>query len=594
MRTFSARLYLKTNLKISIYTKILRMTQIIKTNSVDFNALVSKTSNISMDCQSQMINVLNKEFTEEENRWYIANLYVYMNYHPTKDFPINLETLVKLVGFANKENAKRTLKNNFTEGEDYKLLLVPRDEQVKTNGGAGLNKETVMLNIDTFKNMCMLVKTEKSKEIRKYYVKLENIYNQIVSGEIEDNKRQLERQKKLIEDKDVIIKNNEYVKKIEKHKFLIEKFKYKKCVYIAEIGKNLRKIGSSKNIETRLLGLNTDYGTCIFLDIFECDNFREIEDSILRDSEIVKNLYKNPVHNHKNPQEVVQLTDSFTYLHLIEIVNKYLKQGFFLSPDKQLESKRIDFLEYLIKEKQYSLTDIEKLSKITFSKQATIEEKDTDEQIVIGNKTEPVVEKLIKARSIDKIDPETLSVLETYESIGVVINNHVEEKFEYNQLYRSIIRNNIYRNFRWNYHGQPIEPTVRVTKMANCIETIVKLNKDKTKVIETFSTKKEVMKALNISHIQITKILENKELFNDFYYLKKSDCIDICKDIEIPKYNVPNAKKIKQVNVLTKQEFIYNSMQDVYKTHGLSRQTIRKYINEKKEYCGFLWEFLKE
>jgi phage anti-repressor protein len=34
----------------------------------------------------------------------------------------------------------------------------------------------IMLNVDTFKNLCMLVKSDKAKEIRKYYVKLENIY----------------------------------------------------------------------------------------------------------------------------------------------------------------------------------------------------------------------------------------------------------------------------------------------------------------------------------------------------------------------------------------------------------------------------------
>lgn len=33
---------------------------------------------------------MNKEFTEEENRWYIANLYIYMNYHPTN--MLNVDT----------------------------------------------------------------------------------------------------------------------------------------------------------------------------------------------------------------------------------------------------------------------------------------------------------------------------------------------------------------------------------------------------------------------------------------------------------------------------------------------------------------------
>jgi hypothetical protein len=92
------------------------MNQNIKLESIDFNSLVKNSSSLTMDCQSKMIEVLNQEFTEEEQRWYIANLFIYMNYHPTNDYPINLDTLVKLVNFANKQNAKRTLINNFTEG----------------------------------------------------------------------------------------------------------------------------------------------------------------------------------------------------------------------------------------------------------------------------------------------------------------------------------------------------------------------------------------------------------------------------------------------------------------------------------------------
>ena len=165
------------------------MTQIIKSDSVDFNALIKNSTILTLNTQSKMVEILNKEFTEEESRWYIANLYVYMNYHPTNDYPINLETIVKLVGFTHKANAKRTLKNNFTENEDYKITLIRKDER-KNEGG--FNEESIMLNIDTFKNMCMLVKTQKSKEIRKYYVKLENIYNKIIKEEIQDKQSQLE------------------------------------------------------------------------------------------------------------------------------------------------------------------------------------------------------------------------------------------------------------------------------------------------------------------------------------------------------------------------------------------------------------------
>ncbi len=232
------------------------MNQIIKPESVDFNNLIKSNTSLTIDCQSKMIETLNQEFTEEENRWYIANLYIYMNYHPTNDFPINLDTLVQLVGFANKENAKRTLKNNFVVNEDYKILLVPKDEQVKTNGGAGLNKEKVMLNIDTFKNMCMLVKTEKSKQIRKYYVKLENIYNKIIKQEIENTQKLLEHKTNEMQLLELNLEEKNH--KINLMTRKVNKYKKGESVYIfhstvEEDDKviDLYKLGRTKNANVR-------------------------------------------------------------------------------------------------------------------------------------------------------------------------------------------------------------------------------------------------------------------------------------------------------------------------------------------------------
>jgi phage anti-repressor protein len=64
-----------------------------------------------------------------------------------------------MIGFANKGNAMKTIKSNFTKDEDYKVALF-RMEKRKNEGG--FNKEDVMLNIDTFKNLCMLAKTPKT------------------------------------------------------------------------------------------------------------------------------------------------------------------------------------------------------------------------------------------------------------------------------------------------------------------------------------------------------------------------------------------------------------------------------------------------
>ena len=175
------------------------MNEIIKPNSVNFEELVrNSNTTLTLNSQSKMIDLLTEEFTEEELQWYIANLYVYLNYHPTDDYPINLENVYKMLGFANKGNAMKTIKSNFTKDEDYKTSFIPKEKS--SWGGSGIDE--IMLNVDTFKNLAMIVKTPKGTEIRKYYIKMENIHNKVVKIEIETTQKLLEESKnqtKLLE-----------------------------------------------------------------------------------------------------------------------------------------------------------------------------------------------------------------------------------------------------------------------------------------------------------------------------------------------------------------------------------------------------------
>jgi hypothetical protein len=137
------------------------MTHLIKPASINFNELVKHSSTtLSLNLQNKMVQLLSEEFTEREQQWYLANLFMYLNYHPTNDFPINLENVFKMIGFANKGNAKRTLENNFTQDEDYKINVLPR-ETIRT----GPDGEQILLNVDTFKNLCMIAKTPEGKDI---------------------------------------------------------------------------------------------------------------------------------------------------------------------------------------------------------------------------------------------------------------------------------------------------------------------------------------------------------------------------------------------------------------------------------------------
>jgi uncharacterized protein YneR len=153
------------------------MNQIIAPKAINFNELVKNSNTtLSLNLETKMINILNTKFTEEEQQWYIANLYIYMNYHPTNDYPINLENVFKMIGFANKGNAMKTIKSNFTLDEDYKLLIIPREKKQNV----GRSEHEIMLNVDNKK-----VYYFKGSDIGKA-LHLTNIHSTIQNYEDED------------------------------------------------------------------------------------------------------------------------------------------------------------------------------------------------------------------------------------------------------------------------------------------------------------------------------------------------------------------------------------------------------------------------
>jgi phage anti-repressor protein len=240
------------------------MNQLIRPESINFHDLVKNSSTtLSLNLQTKMVTLLNEEFSEEQQKWYIANLFMYMNYHSTTDYPINLETAVKILGFAHKKNAKRTLENNFIEGEDYKVQLLPREQNPNRKDLGGRPEEEIMLNMDTFKNLCMLVKTPEGKAARKYYVKLENINNNIIKMEIKEQKLLQEQQSQQLQLKNnemklLQIESQEKQHKIELMTRKTNKFEKGESIYIfhstiEEDGKliHLYKPGRTKNANTR-------------------------------------------------------------------------------------------------------------------------------------------------------------------------------------------------------------------------------------------------------------------------------------------------------------------------------------------------------
>ena len=156
---------------------------------------------LNTNYQNTLINKIKSQFNEEEQNLFVTSFYCYLNFNQENDFIIDFEDVWKWCGFSRKDNAKRVLEKYFTIDIDYQIPKAAPpiggaafniDENGKNIGGAGQNKEKVTLTIKTFKKFCLKANTKKADEIHDYYIKLEEILQDVLIQQTDELKLQLE------------------------------------------------------------------------------------------------------------------------------------------------------------------------------------------------------------------------------------------------------------------------------------------------------------------------------------------------------------------------------------------------------------------
>ncbi len=230
-------------------------------NRLDIVTLV-KTSTISTlgdDYQVKLVQKIKNTFTQTEQQLFVASFISFLNHDTEKDFVIDLDSVWKWLGFSRKDHSKRLLEKCFIIDIDYKVYQstpleggVPRENALGGLGGEGLLKEIILMTVDTFKEFCLTTNTVKSKEIRKYFVKLEKLLLQTILEQASELKLKLK-------EKNVEMLQLEKKVEILENKPTIEGFvDYKGFVYLIKdtSAMGCYKIGIGGDPKTRLSMLN--------------------------------------------------------------------------------------------------------------------------------------------------------------------------------------------------------------------------------------------------------------------------------------------------------------------------------------------------
>jgi len=243
----------------------------------------NNTLNFSPDYNNRFINKIKETFTETQQQLFVSSFYCYLNYNQTTDFVVDLDNVWKWLGFSQKAMAKRSLQKYFIIDKDYKVSLCQSAEQ-KNDTRGGHNKEIIMLNIRTFKLFCIKAGTEKANEIHEYFVKLEDIMNEIIKEECAEFKQKLENQKL----------SSQLEKELLREKTLLEQFPLNtQCVYYGiidntnENNEQLVKYGNSNNLQQRVEQHKKIYTNFRLVNAFKVDNKLDIENAIKNCQEII-------------------------------------------------------------------------------------------------------------------------------------------------------------------------------------------------------------------------------------------------------------------------------------------------------------------
>jgi phage anti-repressor protein len=545
----------------------------------------------------------------------LSSFFCYLKFDYYNDFVIDLDNIWQWLGFGQKVNAKRVLEKNFIINKDYKLLLCQLAKQTNTTKG-GHNKEIFMLNINTFKKFCLKSETKKADEIHDYFIKLENVFQEILFEESEELKQQLIQ----LEDKN----KQEYETKLEKQtilereKILLKEYGTIGCIFYIIKVKSLEnkqyiiKIGESRRgISDRYKEHKSKYEECLLLDCFAVNKSKDFETFIKEHDLIRPNKEKNLL-GHENELELFLIGKNLSYQTLINIINNNIKYFNNNQTSKlELENEQLKLMlemktsnndnlliQELIKNVKHLSNKIENIEKNNSEILEKINSSQTQIKIVTGFNN-PL---LTLGPRLQKINPETFKLIKVYESVSEAMKE--DYRIKRPSINKAVIENTIYYGFRWLFVDRELDPNIIHSNVSLTKEIknknlgyIAQINKEQTEIVNVFIDRKT---AAYFNGYDSSSGLDNPVkkfiLSKGYYYKLYDDCDEELKKSFEKKIN---AKPLLYKNGVGQYDLQNNLCKefickyDCIKKLQISDKTLAKALDKEKQYNGYYYKTIE-
>jgi len=553
---------------------------------------------LSKDFNINLMIKIKTNFTDFEQQLFLSSFYCYFNYHSTNDFVIDLDNVWKWLGFSVKIKAKTLLEKYFKENIDYKKSLYDTAQQ-STHIKGGHNKEIFLLNINTFKLFCIKAETKKADEIHKYYIKMEELIQEVINEESVELKMQLVKKNNIIENniiqleqeknnlKTILIQTEKDKEKL-KEDTIIEQFPLNtQCIYIGLIenktlGKpnskmyqeTVIKFGQSNNLSERVKCHKNTYNNFRLYAAFKVKNKIEIENAIKKHS-ILKNRVRSIMINDICYRELIALDDNeFTIKNIEEYFKEIIKENEYNIENYNLLLKKNDDLQNEIYKLKDELLEKDKIIKNNSNKIQKLEYDVTDE----------IKLKIASNFAICKYGYFLYAY--QYEDMRFICS--IMRQKDYDTLNNTL--NTLHPNGKMKYFVKSLYPLTEKIMMFILKQNCISLGQNK------FETSFDnIQKILNVS-VKLEELLINQskdlDVLSDIFSNNKKNIIEEDINHEVPV--VRKAKRsIDQINkdtgeIIKTFESIEAAGRSMYLTTGTAIGTA---LREKRLCKGFLWRY---
>lgn len=272
---------------------------------------------LSSTYNNKLLTKIKENFNETQQQLFISSFYTYLNYHPTNDFVIDLDDVWKWLGFTQKAHSKTCLEKNFVVEKDYKILL----SQLRERSKGGQNRQTILLNVKTFKLFCIKAGTTKANEIHEYFVKLEELLHETVHEECAELKLQLENQVLISQNQQDILKENTLLKQFPAN---VQCVYYGKTENKSKNGEPVIKFGCSNFLCDRVKRHKTTYDNFYLINAFRVDNCQHIENA-MKYHPVLEKMRRSITKDNTRYTELLAL-NGMSYDNLDTIIKDIIKK----------------------------------------------------------------------------------------------------------------------------------------------------------------------------------------------------------------------------------------------------------------------------